>query len=84
MKSFINYAIKENIRRKSFFIICLFGCFIVSLICLITKTIVEQGGLIFFMIGERKYGEMDIILYTNPLERNLSNPSFCNRIYDFF
>ncbi len=80
MKSFINYAIKENIRRKGFFIICLFGCFIVSLICLITKTIVEQGGLIFFMIGERKYGEMDIILYTNPIERNFAK----NKPEDFY
>jgi len=80
MASLINYSIKENLRRKGYFILCLFGCFLVSLICLITKTIVEQGGLIFFMIGERKYGEMDIILYTNPTERNFSK----NKPEDFY
>ena len=65
-----NHAIKESLRRKGYFIVCLFTCFLVSLVCLVAKTIVTQGGLIFFMIGERQYGEMDIILYTYPNERN--------------
>ena len=71
-----SHAIKESLRRKGYFIVCLFACFLVSLVCLVAKTIVTQGGLIFFMIGERRYGEMDILLYTYPNERNYikSNP----------
>ena len=59
-----NHAIKESLRRKGYFIVCLFACFLVSLVCLIAKTIVTQGALIFYMIAEKRYGEMDIILFT--------------------
>ena len=65
-----NHAIKESLRRKGYFIVCLFACFLVSLVCLIAKTIVTQGALIFYMIAEKRYGEMDIILFTYASERN--------------
>ena len=65
MKFLIGHAIKESLRRKWYFIVCLFACFLVSLVCLISKTVVSQGSLIFLMLGERENGEMDIILKPN-------------------
>ena len=65
MKFLIDHAIKETIRRKCYFIVCLYACFLVSLVCLISKTVVSQGSLIFLMLGERENGEMDIILKPN-------------------
>ena len=65
MKFLIGHSIKENLRRKCYFIVCLFACFLVSLVCLISKTVVSQGSLIFLMLGERENGEMDIILKPN-------------------
>ena len=62
MKFLIDHAIKESLRRKCYFIVCLYACFLVSLVCLISKTVVSQGSLIFLMLGERENGEMDIIL----------------------
>ena len=66
MKFVLDHAIKESLRRKIYYFLCLFACFLVSLVSLIAKTVVAQGSVIFLMIAERRYGERDIILYTYP------------------
>ena len=53
MKFLSELAIKESFRRKCNFLVCLLACFLVSIVCLISKTVVSQGSLIFLMIGER-------------------------------
>ena len=62
MKFVVSHAIKENTRRKLYYFICLFACFLVTLVCFISKSIVTQGSIIFLMLAERDMGEMDIIL----------------------
>ena len=62
MKFLSELAIKESLLRKCNFIVCLLSCFWASIVCLILKTVVSHGSLIFLMIGEREHGEMDIIL----------------------
>lgn len=57
MNFVVSHAVKGNMRRKCYFIVCLFACFLVTLDSLISKTVVTQGSLIFLMLGE-----MDIIL----------------------
>ena len=63
MKFIPEYSLKENLRRKCYFIICLITCFLVSLVCLVLKTVVSQGALIFLMLGEKDSGEMDFYIY---------------------
>ena len=70
MKFLSELAIKESFRRKCNFLVCLLACFLVSIVCLISKTVVSQGSLIFLMLGEREYGEMDIILKPKFEERS--------------
>ena len=72
MKFISEYSLKENLRRKCYFIICLITCFLVSLVSLVLKTIVSQGALIFLMLGEKDSGEMDFYLMPTPLTRNSS------------
>ena len=62
MNFVVFHAVKENMRRKCYFFVCLFACFLVTLVSLISKTVVTQGSLIFLMLGEKETGEMDIIL----------------------
>ncbi len=64
MKFLSELAIKESLLRKCNFIVCLLSCFLVSIVCLISKTLVSQGSLIFSMYGEREHCEMEIILKT--------------------
>ena len=73
MKFIAEYSLKENFRRKCYFIVCLITCFLVSLVCLVAKTIVGQGSLIFLMLGERDSGEIDFFI--RPLT-NIRNSSF--------
>ena len=72
MKFISEYSLKENLRRKCYFIICLITCFLVSLVSLVLKTVVSQGALIFLMLGEKDSGEMDFYLVSTPLTRNTS------------
>ena len=62
MKFVAEYSIRENLRRKCYFIVCLVTCFLVSFVCLVAKTVVSQGSLIFLMIGEKNSGEMDFTI----------------------
>ena len=62
MKFIAEYSLKENLRKKCTFAICLLTCFFVSLICLVAKTIISQGSLIFLMLGEKESGEIDFYI----------------------
>ena len=73
MKFIAEYSLKENFRRKCYFIVCLITCFLVSLVCLVAKTIVGQGSLIFLMLGERDSGEIDFFI--RPIT-NIRNSSY--------
>ena len=70
MKFISEYSLKENLRRKCYFIICFITCFLVSLVCLVAKTVVSQGALIFLMLGEKDSGEIDFYIQPRPLTRN--------------
>ena len=72
MKFIPEYSLKENLRRKCYFAICLITCFLVSLVSLVAKAIVSQGALIFLMLGEKDSGEIDFYLSPTPLTRNSS------------
>ena len=72
MKFVAEYSIRENLRRKCYFIVCLVACFLVSFVCLVAKTVVNQGSLIFLMIGEKNSGEMDFTLFPSDSIRNES------------
>ena len=72
MKFIAEYSLKENLRRKCYFIICSITCFLVSLVCLVAKTVVNQGSLIFLMIGERNSGEIDFSISPVVSVRNSS------------
>ena len=83
MKFVLDHAIKESLRRKIYYFLCLFACFLVSLVSLIAKTVVAQGSVIFLMIAERRYGERDIILYTYPFERKNNKLNFTDYYFDY-
>ena len=72
MKFLFEYSIKENLRKKCNFLVCLITCFLVSLVCLVAKCIISQGYLIFLMLAEKDSGEIDFIISTNPMIRNSS------------
>ena len=72
MKFIFEYSIKENLRKKWNFLICLIACFLVSFICLVLKTIIRQGTLIFLIISEKESGEMDFYLTPKVKTRNSS------------
>ncbi len=72
MKFIAEYSLKENLRRKCYFTICLITCFLVSLVCLVAKTVVSQGSLIFLMIGEKDSGEIDFYINPSVTTRNSS------------
>ena len=72
MKFISEYSLKENLRRKCYFIICLITCFLVSLVALVAKSVVSQGSLIFLMLGEKDSGEIDFYMMPTPLTRNTS------------
>ena len=72
MKFIPEYSLKENLRRKCYFAICLITCFLVSLVSLVAKTVVGQGSLIFLMLGERDSGEIDFYINTIVSTRNKS------------
>lgn len=69
------HAIKESLRRKFYYVVCLFACFLVTLVSLVSKTVVTQGSLIFLMLAEKETGEMDIIISPAQSTRNISNTS---------
>ena len=70
MKFIAEYSLKENLRRKCYFIVCLITCFLISLVSLVAKTIVSQGSLIFLMIGEKDSGEIDFYINVLSSKRN--------------
>lgn len=72
MKFIFEYSIKENLRKKCNFLICLIACFLVSLVCLVAKSIIRQGTLIFLIIAEKNSGEMDFYLTPKVNTRNSS------------
>ena len=72
MKFLIEYSFKENYRKKCYFIVCLITCFLVSLVCLVAKSIITQGSLIFLMLGEKDSGEIDFFLTPIVRTRNSS------------
>ena len=72
MKFISEYSLKENLRRKCYFIICLITCFLVSLVSLVAKTVISQGSLIFLMLGERESGEIDFYITPSMTTRNSS------------
>ena len=72
MKFITEYSLKENFRRKCYFIISFLTCFLVSLVCLVAKTVVSQGTLIFLMLGEKDSGEIDFYITSTTLIRNSS------------
>ena len=73
MKFALSHAIKEDSRKKCYYFICLFACFLVSLVSLVSKSIVTQGSLIFLMLSEKERGEMDIVfeLVTSRRKENI-------------
>ena len=73
MRFISEYSVKENCRRKCYFIICLITCFLVSLVSLVAKTVVSQGSLIFLMLGERESGEVDFYILPIVSTRNSSS-----------
>ena len=75
MKFIPEYSLKENLRRKCYFSICLITCFLVSLVCLVAKAVVSQGALIFLMLGEKDSGEIDFYLTPTTITRNSSYTS---------
>lgn len=81
MKFYIDHTIKETSSRKCNVITCLFACFLVYLVCLLSKTIVSQASVIFLMIGEKERGEIDIIINTKTNKRITNDPIESN-IYD--
>ena len=72
MRFIAEYSLKENLRRKCYFIICLITCFLVSLVILVAKTVVSQGSLIFLMLGEKDAGEIDFYILSSVSKRNNS------------
>lgn len=64
-KFILTYSLKESFRRKCYFFLCLFACFLVCLVALISKTVLNQGPIIFLMLAEHNVGERDIVLKTN-------------------
>ena len=72
MKFIPGYSVKENLRRKCYFAICLITCFLVSLVCLVAKAVVSQGALIFLMLGEKDSGEIDFYISPTTIIRNSS------------
>ena len=73
MKFIFQYSIKENLRKKCNFFICFITCFLVSLVCLVAKSIIKQGALLFLMLGEKSSGEIDFTITPSVISRNLSN-----------
>ena len=83
MKFALSHSIKENSRRKCYYIICLFACFLVSLVSLVSKSIVTQGSLIFLMLSEKERGEMDIVFEPVTSRRKEDNTPPKNFYYDY-
>ena len=83
MNFVVSHAVKENMRRKCYFIVCLFACFLVTLVSLISKTVVTQGSLIFLMLGEKETGEMDIILSPLKSERSRRHKNITDYFVDY-
>ena len=83
MKFALSHAIKEDSRKKCYYFICLFACFLVSLVSLVSKSIVTQGSLIFLMLSEKERGEMDIVFtpISNKRIEDISPPK--NFYYDY-
>ena len=72
MKFLFEFSIKENFRKKCNFFICLITCFLVSLVCLVAKSIIMEGSLLFLLLGERDSGEIDFAIQPS------SNNEFLN------
>ena len=70
MKFLIEFSLKESCRKKCYFFVCFITCFLVSVVCLVAKTIVNKGSLIFLMLGEKESGEIDFILTPSVKTRN--------------
>ena len=83
MNFVVSHAVKENMRRKCYFIVCLFACFLVTLVSLISKTVVTQGSLIFLTLGEKETGEMDIILTPLKSERSRRHKNITDHFLDY-
>ena len=83
MNFVVFHAVKENMRRKCYFFVCLFACFLVTLVSLISKTVVTQGSLIFLMLGEKETGEMDIILIPIKNERSRRHKNITDYFIDY-
>ena len=61
------HSLKETSRRKGYFIICFFACFLVCLVSLISKTVLNQGPIVFLMLAELNAGEVDIVIKSQPM-----------------
>ena len=83
MNFVVFHAVKENMRRKCYFFVCLFACFLVTLVSLISKTVVTQGSLILLMLGEKETGEMDIILTPIKNERSRRHKNITDYFIDY-
>lgn len=84
---FIKYSLLENKKRLSHYLLCIFSCFLVGLVCLISKTILNEGPIIFLMITEQKTGENDLIIKPIPNRggqlQNLSDYQYFNSHMNF-
>jgi ABC-type antimicrobial peptide transport system permease subunit len=76
----IGHSFKESKRRFCYFILCLTSCFLITLVSLISKSILEQAPVIFLMIAEQNVGETDIVI--RPIPRLFSKPNPEN-VYEF-
>ena len=83
MKFAISHSLKEDSRRKCYYFLCLFACFLVSLVSLVSKSIVTQGSLIFLMLSEKERGEMDIVFTPISNKRIEDNTPPKNFYYDY-
>ena len=83
MKFALSYAIKEDSRKKCYYFICLFACFLVSLVSLVSKSIVTQGSLISLMLSEKERGEMNIVFEPVTSRRKEDNSPPKNFYYDY-
>lgn len=62
LKFLIQYSYQETSRRKCYYIISLFACFIVSIIALIINSFLSQANIIFLLLAEESSGEIDVKL----------------------
>ena len=84
-KFLVTHSIKDITRRRCYYLICLFASFLIGLVALISKIVVDQGPIIFLMLAEQKTGQIDISIKPitmAKLSRN-SNPEDYRNLYTF-